>query len=329
LKPRLKLFTPTDENCPIPLRYLDVRRLAKTNSESLSESVIDDFWYDEPQSDRKLSNWWTGKTHIDLLRPKPEPGWEWQGSRLTRKQKTTRPPHIRVEEWSIGTRKTRKEWMSEWDKIGPIWKAKQEKRGIDHIPVKEVDEYEKLTANKRAECSIPEAPAMPTISTEKLSERKSSYNKIPSERNGLIHWQNMSKETVAQINSAVDSIYKHTENVGTKGVTEEFLAMIHQEIPLDKAMRIPDARKAVNREWDKLDDIKAWDFGSVASKWKVKKRAKDEKKVIHFGTVRALCHKKNAQIASEFWSYKGRVVFRGDIVKDQDGNWAVWNEQGK
>ena len=89
---------------------------------------------------------------------------------------------------------------------------------------------------------------MPTVSIEKLSERTSSYNKIPSERNGLIDWQNMTKDQIALINSAVDQVYKHTENIGSKGVTEEFLAMIHQEIPLDKAMRIPDARKAVNKE---------------------------------------------------------------------------------
>ena len=41
-----------------------------------------------------------------------------------------------------------------------------------------------------------------------------------------------------------------------------------------------------------------------------------------------LCHKKNAQLGCEMWSYKGRLVFRGDCVRDQDGNWGVWTEQG-
>ena len=100
MKPRLKLFTPSDENCPIPLRYLDVRRLTTTNLESAHETFIEDFWYDEPLSDRKLSGWWIGKTRINLLRPLLEPGWEWQGSRLTRKMETSRPPHIHVEEWA-------------------------------------------------------------------------------------------------------------------------------------------------------------------------------------------------------------------------------------
>ena len=33
-------------------------------------------------------------------------------------------------------------------------------------------------------------------------------------------------------------------------------------------------------------------------------------------------------MGEEFWSYKGRIVFRGDIVKDEDGQFAVFTEQG-
>ena len=41
-----------------------------------------------------------------------------------------------------------------------------------------------------------------------------------------------------------------------------------------------------------------------------------------------LCHIKNSQLGKEFWTYKGRVVFRGDIFKDENGNFAVLTEQG-
>ena len=30
-----------------------------------------------------------------------------------------------------------------------------------------------------------------------------------------------------------------------------------------------------------------------------------------------LCHIKNSQLGKEFWIYKGCVVFRGDIVKNE------------
>ena len=41
-----------------------------------------------------------------------------------------------------------------------------------------------------------------------------------------------------------------------------------------------------------------------------------------------LCHLKNSESEPEFQKYKGRVVHRGDIVKDDSGSCAVFTEQG-
>ena len=41
-----------------------------------------------------------------------------------------------------------------------------------------------------------------------------------------------------------------------------------------------------------------------------------------------LCHLKNSELEEFLQRYKGRVVFRGDIVKDQTGTLAVFTEQG-
>ena len=37
---------------------------------------------------------------------------------------------------------------------------------------------------------------------------------------------------------------------------------------------------------------------------------------------------KNAELEAKHQKYKGRVVFRGDIVKDDSGSYAVFTEQG-
>ncbi len=42
----------------------------------------------------------------------------------------------------------------------------------------------------------------------------------------------------------------------------------------------------------------------------------------------ALCHLKHAELAEFLQVYKGRIVFRGDDVKDQEGTHAVFTEQG-
>ena len=51
---------------------------------------------------------------------------------------------------------------------------------------------------------------------------------------------------------------------------------------------------------------------------------------VHFGTLMKLFHEKHAEcfVNEEEKVYKGRVVFRGDIVKDEAGYLAVFSEQG-
>ena len=41
-----------------------------------------------------------------------------------------------------------------------------------------------------------------------------------------------------------------------------------------------------------------------------------------------LCHLKHSELAEDFQTYKGRVVFRGDTVKDESGFYAAFTEQG-
>ena len=41
-----------------------------------------------------------------------------------------------------------------------------------------------------------------------------------------------------------------------------------------------------------------------------------------------ICHLKNAELQAQFQKYKGRVVIRGDIVKDDTGAYSVFTEQG-
>ena len=49
---------------------------------------------------------------------------------------------------------------------------------------------------------------------------------------------------------------------------------------------------------------------------------------VHFATLMDLCHFKNSEWEPEHHKYKGRVVLRGDIVKDDPRPYAVCTEQG-
>ena len=46
-----------------------------------------------------------------------------------------------------------------------------------------------------------------------------------------------------------------------------------------------------------------------------------------FASLMDICHLKNAELEAKHQKYKGRVVLRGDIVKDDSGSYAVLTEQ--
>ena len=48
---------------------------------------------------------------------------------------------------------------------------------------------------------------------------------------------------------------------------------------------------------------------------------------VHFASLMDICHLKNAELETKHQKYKSRVVFRGDIVKDDFGSYAVFTEQ--
>ena len=65
----------------------------------------------------------------------------------------------------------------------------------------------------------------------------------------------------------------------------------------------------------------------LTNKKKVIDEAGKEGKTVHFASLMEICHPKTSEPEQTFQKYKGRVVFRGDIVKDA-GSYAVFTEQG-
>ena len=60
----------------------------------------------------------------------------------------------------------------------------------------------------------------------------------------------------------------------------------------------------------------------------MKQRTEAEKFILTYASLVDLCHLKNSELEPQFQKYKGRVVLRGDIVKDDSGSYVVFTEQG-
>ena len=95
-----------------------------------------------------------------------------------------------------------------------------------------------------------------------------------------------------------------------------------------KLMKIPKSACLVDKEWEKLEKIPAWDKTKVRSKSEVIDEARTKGAKVHFASPMDICHLKNAELETKHQKYKGRVVLRGDIVKDDSGSYAAFTEQG-
>ena len=97
---------------------------------------------------------------------------------------------------------------------------------------------------------------------------------------------------------------------------------------MPQVMKIPAAKAAVDQEWEKLEKIPAWNLTRVRSKKEGIDEARTKGAKVHFASLMDICHLKNAELDAKHQKYKGRVVLRNDIVKDDSGSYAVFTEQG-
>ena len=123
--------------------------------------------------------------------------------------------------------------------------------------------------------------------------------------------------------------HHHEDHIAGRGENSlQHYNLVHKFIPMPQAMKIPEAKAAVDKEWGKLEKISACKLTKVRSKKQVIDEARASGATVYFASLMDICHLKNAELEAEHQKYKGRVVLRGDVVKDDSGSYAVFIEQG-
>ena len=308
VKPRVKLYSPIEESFTIPLKYIDVSRTTHTNLDVKHEKRIDDYWnIDRP---RDLSDPWTGFTQFTRLEEKPLGGYMWSRERLTRKQLTSRPDHLWPELWkSMGKHAKLKE-KQKWSNEKLHLENARKLRGIYFIDPED-NEFKETIKNARKKLETSVAPAMP----------------CKSKKTKLACILEADESTRLRMGNSVPNY--HQDHIAGKGENSlQHYNLVHKLIPMIQAMKIPAAKAAVEKEWEKLEKISAWNLTKVRSKREVIDEARTTGAKVHFASLMDICHLKNAELEAKHQKYKGRVVLRGDIVKDDSGSYAVFTEQG-
>ena len=121
----------------------------------------------------------------------------------------------------------------------------------------------------------------------------------------------------------------HEDHIAAKGMNSlSHYNLVRKFIPMLQAFKIPKAKEAVEQGSGKLETIPAWQLTKVRNKNEVIAEARNEGRTVHFASSMDLCHLINSELEPQFQKYKGRVVLRGDVVKENSGSYAVFTEQG-
>ena len=121
---------------------------------------------------------------------------------------------------------------------------------------------------------------------------------------------------------------KHEDHIAGEGMSSSsHYNLVRNFSDAPPAMKMPDAKAAGEKDWEKLKKIPAWQLTKVKNKNEVIDEARTQRRKVQFESLMDLCHLKNSQLEPQFQKYKGRVVLRGDIVKDDSGSYAVFTEQ--
>ena len=307
--------TPREESFPMPLKCIDVSRTTHTNLDVEQEKRIDDYW--NIDGSRDLSDPWTGFTQFPLLEEKPPDGYMWSGRRLTRKQLTSRPDHLWSELWkSMGKHAKLKE-KQKWSNEKLHLENARKLRGIYFIDPENTEFKETIkNARKKLETSV--APAMPCKIMKNCGSGGS--NKIKTKLACILE---ANESTRMRMGNSIQ--HDHQDHIAGKGENSlQHFNLVHKFIPMPQAMKIPAAKAAVDKDCEKLKKISAWNLTKVRSKKEVIDEARTAGAEVHFASLVDICHLKNAELEAKHQKYKGRVVLRGDIVKDDSGSYAVF-----
>ena len=188
-------------------------------------------------------------------------------------------------------------------------------------------ELKETIKNACKKLETPVAPAMPckTSKKGKHGETRGKTNEFKSKLACILE---ASESTRLRMEESLPNF--HEDHIAGKGDNSlQHYNLVHKFIPMLQAMKIPAAKAAMDKTWEKLENILAWDLTKVTNKSEVIDDARTKGAKVHFDSLMDICHLKNAESETKHQKYKGLVVLRGDIVKDDSGSYAVlFTEQG-
>ena len=185
----------------------------------------------------------------------------WSRVRLKRKQLTSRPDHLWPELWEKMGKNAKLKEKQKWSHEKPQLDDARKLRRIYSIDPEDKEFKETIkNARKKLETSV--APAMPCkmIKSNKNCGSGAS-NEIKSKLACILE---ASESTRLRMRESLPN--HHEDHIAGKGENSlQHYNLVHKFIPMPQAMKIPAAKAAADKEWEKLEKISAWNLTKVGS----------------------------------------------------------------
>ena len=125
-----------------------------------------------------------------------------------------------------------------------------------------------------------------------------------------------------------DFVPEHRVKIGASPLP--FNALVARPVSRKEIAATPAAKKAMDSEWARLREKSVWDNSTVREWSEVAEEARKAGKEVQFGYLFGICVEKNSELPEGHPSrkFKGRVVFQGNRVVNQNWEAAVFQDLG-
>ena len=113
-------------------------------------------------------------------------------------------------------------------------------------------------------------------------------------------------------------------------VALELFSAVARLVPKDEVRKNPKAKAALDKEWENLRTKGVWDESRVKECKSIVEEARKKGETVHLGRIFEACYEKGSELPADDprRKFKGRTVFQGNNVRDQDSDHALFAELG-
>ena len=164
-------------------------------------------------------------------------------------------------------------------------------RGVQFTDPEE-KEFKETVKNARKKLEAPVAPGMPFKIMKKNCGCGAS-NKLRTRLACILEADESARLRMGE------SLPHHHEDPIAGNESLQHYNLVYKFVPLPQAVKILAAKAAVDKEWEKLENISAWNLTKVRNKSEVIDEARTSGAKVHFVSLMDTCHLKNAELEAK------------------------------